>query len=66
MESRDHYDRKHSLFFYHKGTRPLSQCYYDKMKIKFVKKYCRNTLESLLNQFNSGNSHLGHRTFPDN
>ena len=46
----------------HKGTCPLSRCYYD----KFVKKYCRTTIESLLNQFNSGNSHLSGRTFPDN
>ena len=37
------------------GTRPLSRCYHDEM-----------TFESLLNQFKSENSFLGHRTYPDN
>ena len=36
------------------GTRPLSQCYHDKM-----------TLESLLDQFKSENSFLARRTYPD-
>ena len=35
------------------GTRPLSQCYHDKM-----------TVESLLNQFKSENSFLDRRTYP--
>ena len=29
-------------------------------------KYCRTTLESLLNQSKSGNSSLSRRTYPDN
>ena len=37
-----------------KGSRSLSRCCHDKM-----------TLESLLNQFKSGNSLLGCRTYPD-
>ena len=36
------------------GTRPLSQCYQDKI-----------THESILNQFKSENSFLGRRTYPD-
>ena len=35
-------------------------------QINFGKEYCRTTLESLLNQFNSGNSHLSRRTCSDN
>ena len=35
-------------------------------EIKFDKNYCSTTPELLLNQFNSGNSYLSHRTNPDN